>query len=580
MAATQALSKLSLTAGQGRASETDSGSAVPSSLVEALPIGIAVFQGTPGGAALCTRVNARLTSWADVPSEAFVGRTAGKLPLLSAAPLIAEHVARVFGGTGTVGSTINWSCTAGAEDRHFSAEVSAFDDSGYRRALVCVRDRSSELYAETHLRASMMQDTLTGLPNRLALTERIDELLEQGGLRPAVFLVNVDRFTRINESLGAVVGDEFLIAVASRLSGSVRSHDLVARLAADEFAILVNDLADDQTGAEVVGRVNERLAHPFSLSGGDVYASATIGIAVANDSAECADDLLHQADYALRTAKEEGGDSVETYLPRDHSHEIGLFHLEAELRRALERDELTLAFQPVIDLETGAITGAEALSRWHSSNHGVVAPADFIPIAEESGLIVPLGRAAIRQACNRLADWRRLIPAAADLQIAVNVSSVQFRRDDLVATVVDALERVNLPGSALKVELTESAIVSEPDRVRTVFQKLKDIGCTIAMDDFGTGYSSMAYLQSFPIDILKIDQSFVRGMLESEDSQNIIDAILSLASSLNMKTVAEGIETHLQMRALKAAGCDYGQGFYFARPLSEEDFIAKLGETA
>ena len=224
--------------------------------------------------------------------------------------------------------------------------------------------------------------------------------------------------------------------------------------------------------------------------------------------------------------------------------------------------------------------GVEALSRWHNETHGFVSPGDFIPIAEESGLIVPLGRAALRSACESLAQWRRNIPAAADMHIAVNVSSVQLRRDDIVATVHDALAQAGLPGSALKLELTESAIVSDPEMVRAVFHRLKELGCKIAMDDFGTGYSSLSYLQTLPIDVLKIDQSFVAGMIENEDSQNIIDAIMSLSRALGMTTVAEGIETELQMRALKAAGCDIGQGYFFARPLTEEDLIARLGESA
>ncbi|MBZ6378485.1 MULTISPECIES: putative bifunctional diguanylate cyclase/phosphodiesterase [Pacificimonas] len=575
MAAIEALSKLSLTEGRS----DPAGSADASSLLDALPVGVAVFALSNTGKPCCRTVNEQLRHWISRPSETLVGLPFEGFPLFESAPIIGEQLAGMLAGKKMPGGRINFSSASAAGDRHFSAEVRPFTDVEGRKALVCVRDRAPELYAETHLRATMLMDSLTGLPNRLALTERLDELMAAGETRPAIIIVNIDRFNRINESLGATVGDEFLIALARRLSGCIRSNDCVARLAADEFAILIGRLGPESDGADVIDRIHERLREPFALSGGEVYVTATIGLAVMNDRVADAEDLLHQADYALRTAKQEGG-TVETYLPRDHSREIGLFHLEAELRRAIERDELMLAFQPLVNLETGRIEGAEALSRWFCEEQGVVLPADFIPMAEETGLIVPLGRAALRHACERLAYWRRAIPAAHDLQVAVNVSSVQFRRDDLVATVVEALALADLPGDALKIELTESAIVSEPERVRQVFHQLKELGCTIAMDDFGTGYSSLSYLQSFPIDVLKIDQSFVRGMLDSEDSQNIIDAILSLARSLDMRTIAEGVETELQMRSLKAAGCHAGQGFYFARPLFEEDFIAKLGELA
>lgn len=572
MVAANNLSKLSLPQGspgpvrrQGR-----------TELLNALPVGLAAFRADGGGRPVCFEVNDRLLDWADARTSAFLGLPIERLPLFGDQKLLASHVRLALEEKPVPRGAFNWSVRTGGEEAHFSAEVTTFESAGEPCALVCLRDRTPELYAETHLRATMMSDTLTGLPNRVSLTDRIDELLQDGSERFGVLVVNIDRFKRINESLGATVGDEFLIALARRLAGCVRGEDWIARLGADEFAILLSNCEINATAREIVDRIHHRLDDPFRLSGGEVYASATIGIAVATQETSSAEELLHQADYALRRAKNQGGGGVESYAPRDHSREIGLFHLEADLRRAIEREELELAFQPLIDMESGRMVGVEALSRWNCENHGAVSPGDFIPIAEESGLIVPLGRAALRKACTRLAEWRRSYSAARQMHVAVNISGVQLRRDDIVAAVSEALKSSGLPGSALKIELTESAIVSEPERVREIFHQLKELGCCISMDDFGTGYSSLAYLQTFPIDVLKIDQSFVRGMTDNEDSQNIIDAILSLSRALKMTTVAEGIETELQMRALKAAGCDIGQGFYFARPLSESQLIERL----
>lgn len=572
MVAASNLSKLSLP----QASRSPARGSGRTELLNALPVGIAAFRADGSGQAVCFEVNDRLLEWADTRADAFLGLPFARLPLIGEQALLAGHIQIALDGQTVPRGSSSWSVDIGGTESHFSAEVSAFETGGERRALVCIRDRMPELYAETHLRATMMSDSLTGLPNRVSLIDRLEELLAERGGNFGVLIVNIDRFQRINESLGTTVGDEFLIALARRLSGCVRSDDWVARLGADEFAIFLSDCADVAKAEDIVARIHKRLDDPFRLSGGEVYASATIGIAAATKECASAEELLHQADYALRRAKGQGGGGVETYAPRDHSREIGLFHLEADLRRAIERDELELAFQPLIDLETGRMVGVEALSRWNCDGHGAVSPGDFIPIAEESGLIVPLGRAALRNSCARLAEWRRNYAAARRMHVAVNISGVQLRRDDLVAAVAEALSATNLPGSALKIELTESAIVSDPERVRAIFHQLKELGCCISMDDFGTGYSSLAYLQTFPIDVLKIDQSFVRGMQDNEDSQEIIDAILSLSRALKMTTVAEGIETELQMRALKAAGCDIGQGFYFARPLSEEKLIEKL----
>ena len=547
-------------------------------LLESLPVGVLVFEQGPDERPVCIRASRQFLSWAEGDEGAVLGLSPADMPLIGSQPALHTEIKRILSGKSGGKAERKWSARR-PKERHYAAQVSRFGDASSRRAIVVLRDRAAENFAEQHLRMTMLSDDLTGIPNRLAFTEHLEEVIAEDPASTAVLIINVDRFSRINESLGTTVGDEFLIAIARRLTACVRDRDCVARFGGDEFAIMLPHLRDMGTANEVIDRIHEKLEDPFTLSGGELYATATIGLAYATVG-QTAEELLHQADYALRSAKGSGGQSaVETYTERDHSHEIGLFHLEVELRRAIERDELQLAYQPLVDLTTGEMVGVEALSRWDCEGRGPVPPGDFIPLAEESGLIVPLGRQALFTACEQLAFWRREIPAARNLHVAVNVSGVQLRRDDIVATVGAALENAKLPGEALKIELTESAIVREPERVREVFHKLKALGCQIAMDDFGTGYSSLSYLQTFPIDVLKIDQSFVAGMLENEDSQNIIDAILSLSRALHMSTVAEGVETELQMRALKAAGCEVGQGFYFARPLSEEDLIAHLGRT-
>lgn len=550
-----------------------------SELLDTLPVGIAVFRHGAADQPVCVQANRLFYEWSGIASPGLIGVSPRKISVLCDQGSLIEQIAEVIAGGQAGRGEHSWSVQTQTGIQHFAAQVAVQKTRSGQQAVLCVRDRSPEIYAEAHLRQTMLSDDLTGIPNRLSFMEKLEAELERAGRQGlVVLLLNVDRFTRINESLGATVGDEFLIALARRLTGCVRDRDCVARLGADEFAILLPTVNTEAGANEVVERIHQRLEDPFTLSGGEVYASATIGIAIAEEVGTTAEELIHQADYALRSAKSAGANAVEKYVARDHSREIGLFHMEAELRRAIEREELTLAYQPLVSLETGRIVGVEALSRWHNPERGFVSPGDYIPIAEESGLIVPLGRAALRHACERLAYWRKTIKAAADMHIAVNVSGVQLKRDDIVATVHDALSNAGLPGSALKIELTESAIVSDPERIREVFHRLKALGCKIAMDDFGTGYSSLAYLQTFPIDVLKIDQSFIAGMLDSEDSQNIIDAILSLSRALHMTTVAEGIETELQMRAIRAAGCDIGQGYYFARPLSEPDLIAKLGQ--
>ncbi|MBV7256628.1 EAL domain-containing protein [Pacificimonas sp. WHA3] len=548
-------------------------SLVDRGVIDALPIGLALFKLSPKGLPICVEANATFANWAESVEHGLTGQALEKIALLRSSSLVSRYIALSLQGNSLPQGELSWKANVNGELLHLSAALTRRDD----HILISVRDRGSEIRAEQHLRMTMLSDDLTGLPNRLRFQELTDRAIsKRGKAHVAVLLLNIDRFKRINDSLGHIVGDEFLVALARRLGTCIRGSDRLARLGGDEFALLLSEIASEGETAEIVARLHRRLAIPFQLSGGEVYASATIGIATTLSSSAHVEELMRDANFALSQAKRTGASGVELYQPQDHSKARERFRLEAGLRDALEKNGLTLAYQPLIDLKTGRISGVEALSRWISEEHGFVSPADFIPVAEESGLIVPLGRWALETGCRELMKLRTTVPNSEQLQLAVNVSGVQLVRDDIVDAVSQALDRTGMPGNALKIELTESAIVSSPERARDVFVRLKALGCMIAMDDFGTGYSSLSYLQKLPIDILKIDRSFVDGMLKSTDSQNIVRAILSLSKALGMTTVAEGIETEGQRDALALAGCEIGQGYYFDRPLSIEDLTTRL----
>jgi|TARA_R100000501_G_scaffold18455_1_gene39035 diguanylate cyclase (GGDEF)-like protein len=548
-------------------------------VADALPFGLLLFRTGSGGTPVCSEVNVTFTRWANRSAQSLTGVPIPEVPLLNECRILLRYIASCLAGgavpTGELAWTVKPEDETTGRDRYFSAKLAV--RSGY--VLVSVRDRSSEIKAESHLRMTMLSDDLTGLPNRLQFSELVETALtEREDREVAVLLLNIDRFKRINDSLGHTVGDEFLIALARRLSSCIRGSDRLARLGGDEFAMLLTGLTDEMDTRDIIARVQRRLVDPFQLSGGEVHASATIGIATTISSTTKMEDLMRDAHFALTQARNAGASGVELYKAQDHSKARARFAMETDLRRALDAGELSLAFQPLVSLRDGMICGVEALSRWRCPKRGLVPPDEFIPIAEESGLIVPLGRWALQEACTQMAKIRGDLLEAQNIHLAVNVSGVQLLRDDIVEAVSTALATSGLPGTALKIELTESAIVGNPERARHVFARLKALGCMIAMDDFGTGYSSLSYLQTLPIDILKIDRSFVDGMLESADSQNIVRAILSLSRALNMTTVAEGIETEGQKQALALAGCEVGQGFLFARPLDADGLVARLRE--
>ena len=438
--------------------------------------------------------------------------------------------------------------------------------SAEQRCLLSVVDRTVQVQAENNLRAEMLRDSLTGLPNRLAFTEFVEKAGENNArdLEHAVLVVDMLRFSRINESMGSLAGDELLITFARRLILALRAGDVLARTGGNEFGVLVSlrrGIADALKAAE---RIQQVMATPFKISDLEIRVECAIGLALMN-AGQDSEELFRNAQFAVKQAKLAGLPQV--YEPKQATEARRRFSIETELRRALDKDQLKLFYQPLINLKTGNVAGFEALARWNHEDRGEISPTEFIPVAEESGLILQLGRWAMDTAAQTLAGWDREAGDRLPLYVGVNLSAIQVARDNIADVVESALRSSGLAGDRITLELTESAIVQDPARATRVFEALKALDTTVAMDDFGTGYSSLAYLQRLPIDVLKIDRSFVSGMMVDPDSVAIVRAVLSLAEALGMSTTAEGIETVELATTLAALGCASGQGFYFAQPL-------------
>jgi diguanylate cyclase (GGDEF)-like protein len=416
-------------------------------------------------------------------------------------------------------------------------------------------------------------DSLTGLPNRELFSERLSAALQEvdrtGGMTAVLFL-DLDGFKTVNDSLGHVVGDDLLVAVGGRLKGSLRPDDLAARFGGDEFAVLLEGLVDIRDAERIAERVLDSLRKPFSIGEHDLSVTASVGIAGAGSSDV---DLLRDADLAMYQAKGGGKNRFESYEPGMHKAVVSRLALEADLQRAIERHELRLHYQPIVRLRTGRIIGVEALVRWQHPERGLMPPIEFVPLAEETGLIVPLGRWVLNEACHRAAAWQRLHPA---LALGVNLSSVQLTGLGLRAEVSQALSESGLDPRSLILEITETVLMHDVDSTAKGLRELKDLGVQLAVDDFGTGYSSLQYLRGLPIDILKIAKSFVDGVAGASGESALARAIIDLGDSFQLRVVAEGIEARDQLNSLLELGCELGQGFLFARPQEPGDLEALL----
>jgi diguanylate cyclase (GGDEF)-like protein len=408
-------------------------------------------------------------------------------------------------------------------------------------------------------------DSLTNLANRTLFMEKIDEALarlRRGGEQFAVFMIDVDRFKGVNDSLGHPVGDALLRAAAQRLRAAAPATDTVARFGGDEFAVLQTLPADQREGAvalanHILAAVNE----PYDLDGHKVSIGASIGIALAPDDGTSADELLKNADLALYRVKAQGRNSFRFFEAKMEIEARSRHALESDLREALERNEFELHYQTIVEFATRSVCGAEALVRWRHPELGLVPPDQFIPIAEETGLIVQLGDWIIRRACADAANW------PPEVKLAINLSPVQFGKSDLGATVADALAESGLTPQRLELEITESVLLKQNDQTLETLHRLKRLGVSIVLDDFGTGYSSLTYLHMFPFDKIKIDKSFVHELSSSSECAAIICAVIGLGASLGIGTVAEGVETGEQFALLRVAGCSQAQGYLFSRPV-------------
>jgi len=440
---------------------------------------------------------------------------------------------------------------------------------------------------EERLLYEALYDNLTGLPNRVLLMERLRQAVQaaQQGDKSlfATLFVDLDRFKMINDSLGHSAGDRLLIDIAKRLSGCLRPKDTLARLGGDEFVILLENLNSRESVTRVAERIQKALALPFSVEGNEVFTAASIGIALSDTGYAHPEDLLRDADIAMYRAKAQGRARYEIFHPKMHTRAVTLLQLETDLRRAIERQELQLYYQPIISLRTRQAIGFEALIRWQHPTRGMVSPDEFIPIAEETGLIIPIGDWLLREACRQMQVWRQIFSDRSPLMINVNVSGKQFS-SYLPKQVSQILQETGLDPRQLKLEITETLLMENAEYAVIHLTQLQGLGVQLAIDDFGTGYSSLSYLYRFPIDTLKIDRSFISRLDSDGEQLAIVRTIIMLAWNLGMEVVAEGVETSKQLAQLRALRCEYAQGYLFAKPLdtlTAEQFIRseqKAGE--
>jgi diguanylate cyclase (GGDEF)-like protein len=481
-----------------------------------------------------------------------------------------------------------WASAAGGEEmaartwKHIRADGSLIDLAIYARdlsyadepaVLLALMDITERKQAERRLAFMAQHDGLTGLPNRTMLRQRLDKVLAQArrnGGKVGVVVVGLDHFKAINDSLGHPLGDRLLRAVGQRISSLLRDNNTVARLNSDEFAIVQNSVVRPDDSALLARRLLDALSQPFMFDAQSVITGASIGIAVAPGDGDDAEQLLKNAGLALSRAKREQRGTFHFFEPEMDARAQARRRTEISLRSAIEADVLRPYYQPLVDLSTGRITGVEALARWPDPQHGLIAPSEFIAVAEETGLINPLGVQILRRACRDAASWPDHI------SVAVNLSPLQFRVGNLLSVVTDALRQSSLPASRLELEITETLLLDRSEAVLATLHALRALGIRISMDDFGTGYSSLSYLRSFPFDKIKIDQSFVRNLSGHRENQAIVRAIISLGVSLGMTIIAEGVETADELRRLRDEGCHQAQGYLFSPARPQEEIVALL----
>jgi diguanylate cyclase (GGDEF)-like protein/PAS domain S-box-containing protein len=436
--------------------------------------------------------------------------------------------------------------------------------------------------ADEALRHRVLHDSLTGLPNRLSFIDSLRDALRRGtasGSPVGVLFLDLDHFKLINDSTGHHAGDELLRAIAPRLRAHLRPGDIVARFGGDEFGVLVDRLADEEEAMAIADRVADAFTEPYSMGGADHFVTASIGVAVARPTGRepaDADLLIRDADAAMYRAKERGRGRCEMFDAEMRARAVRRLEVERELRHALDRHELELHYQPVVALGNGEIVGLEALVRWRHPERGVLDPGEFMEVAEDSGLIEPIGRWVQETACRQALGWHDLRPDKRPLDISINLSARQVAHRDLTSSVKEILAGTGLDPVNLRLEVTESALVEESARATATLKSLSEMGIRLVLDDFGTGYSSLAYLNRFPFDALKIDRSFIDGLGIEQERTAIVEAVIGMARALSLDAIAEGVENEVQLAELRRLGCDYGQGHLFSRPLAPEQVTRLL----
>ncbi len=428
---------------------------------------------------------------------------------------------------------------------------------------------------ERKLRHNALHDDLTDLPNRALFLEHLRHAIERNGNRGrknfAVLFLDFDHFKVINDSLGHLEGDKLLQLIAQRLTNSLRPGDIVARLGGDEFTILLDDLGNPDDVKSIIERIQNNLKPSFNLKGSEVFISASIGIALSDASYTNPENMVRDADIAMYRAKAAGKAQYQTFDPTMHDQATRRLQLETELRQALQRDEFRLFYQPIINLQTGRIKGFESLVRWFHPTRGIIPPLEFIPVAEETGIIIPLGEWILRESCQQLCRWQNDYPSNPPLTMSVNLSGKQFLQTNLVERVVEILHDTKIETSSLRLEITESYLIEDSEKAIEIVNRLHSAGIKLSIDDFGTGYSSLSYLHRLSVSYLKIDRSFVSQMQNNAENREIVRTIISLAKNLDLGVIAEGIETIEQSDYLKSLECNFGQGYLYSKPVEARE---------
>lgn len=481
------------------------------------------------------------------------------------------------------GSTQTQECHGQRADaRVFPLDVGMRElhDRGRRLFAVSLRDQTARKLAEEQKLRDALYDRLTGLPNRSLMMDRLGHALQRvqrsRDRRFGLLFINIDRFRVVNDSLGHAAGDQILVEIARRLDAALRPGDSLARLGGDEFVALIEDIPDYDAAILCAERLQRTMIEPINVEEQQIVLTCSMGILLSSGQYERAEEMLQDADVAMLRAKGAGKARFHVFQEGMRSSATRLLHVENNLRRALtdNSDEIVAFYQPVIDLDTGRIAGFEALVRWFDGDGKMMSPGDFIPLAEETGLIVPLGLRVLEQSCLQLKRWSEKSPH--ELFMSVNVSGRQLDQPSVFDDFRSVVERTGVDPSRLKLEITESVVMDNPDQTEQLLHRLRGLKLNISVDDFGTGYSSLAYLHKFPIDTLKIDRSFISSMQEKQDNKEIVRVILALANSLSLEVVAEGVETQEELRVLRELGCGYAQGYLMARPLPAAEAEALL----